>query len=96
MARGGWVIPKGSKNKEQAMKLFAVMAGAESQAAISALIGSSGTNLDSNNHLSEDVRRLLPLAPENAPKQVWVNEEWWAANGETAEQRWNEWKLSKG
>jgi putative spermidine/putrescine transport system substrate-binding protein len=95
-ARGSWVIPKGTKNKEYAMKLFAFMTDPKNQAQVSIGIGSSGANLDANNYIPADTLKLLPLSPENAPKQVWLNEEWWAKNGDAVNERWNKWKLSKG
>ena len=52
-------------------------------------------NVESNEFVSEKLRPLLTLYPENLKKQIWLDQEWWTKNGDAMGERWNKWMLSK-
>jgi len=75
--------------------VLAMMADPKRQAANAEVLGYSGMHLDSNQYVSEKIRPLLPLYPENLKQQLWLDQEWWTKNGAEMGERWNKWMLSK-
>lgn len=90
-----WMVPKGSKHKDAAMKLLAMYAEPERQAKLAIEFGSSGSNLDSRKYIPAEIAPLLPLSEANARRQVTLDEAWWEKHGADAILRWNKWMLSK-
>ncbi len=95
LKQGSWVVPKGAKDQYWAWKLLALMSDPKRQAANAELLGYSGIHTDSNNFVTEAIRPLLPLYPQNLAKQLWLDQEWWTTNGAEMGERWNKWMLSK-
>jgi len=95
LKQGSWVVPKGAKDKYWSMKMFAMMTDPKRQAENAAALGYSGTHVDANQYVPEEIRPLLPLYPDHASKQVWLSQEWWTKNGAAMSERWNKWMLSK-
>lgn len=95
LKQGSWVVPKGSKDQYWSWKLLAMMCDPKRQAANAEVLGYSGMNTESNDHVAAAIRPLLPLHPENLSKQVWLDQEWWTKNGSEMGERWNKWMLSK-
>ncbi len=88
-----WSIPKGSKNKELAMKFINFATRAEPQSAFSESIDYSPINEKAIELLPGNVKERLGQAPEIADKQIPVNEEYWAEHFEEINQRFQEWLL---
>jgi len=88
-----YAIPKGAPNAELGQQLFAIMAKPENQAKYALAFGLSGPDPDHVNYVPEEVREMLPLHPNNAPRQVWMDQEWWLENGEAVNERWITWML---
>lgn len=93
---GSYTIPKGAPHPYWGQRLFAVMARPENQAKYAEAFGLSGPDPAHADYVSDDIRPLLPLAPENIEKQIWLNQEWWVENGPRVLERWTQWMLSKG
>ncbi|HDS1780904.1 TPA: polyamine ABC transporter substrate-binding protein [Pseudomonas putida] len=83
------VIPKGSKNKEAAMKFLANASSAEGQAEFANKTAYAPVNVDSVAKLDKDLAPNLPTA--YAQDQVTLDFAYWAKNGQAIAARWNEW-----
>jgi len=93
---GSYGIPKGAKNPYWSQRLLAVMTRPKNEAKYSEVFGYSGPNPAHIDYVSPEIKPLLPLAPENAAKQVWMDQKWWVDNGKAVTDRWTKWMLSKG
>jgi putative spermidine/putrescine transport system substrate-binding protein len=85
------VIPKGSKNKEAALKVINEMLSPDLQADIPKYIayGPANPKAYELGKISDDVKKTLPSAPENFGQQVLIGAEWWASpEGSKATERW--------
>jgi putative spermidine/putrescine transport system substrate-binding protein len=77
-----WVIPKGARNKELAMKAIEVMSRPEVQARIALYINYGPANVDAyeTGVIKPEVAAKLPSAPENAKKGFVLDARYWADN----------------
>ncbi|MGB3416993.1 MAG: ABC transporter substrate-binding protein [Mesorhizobium sp.] len=89
--QGYWVIPAKGPNVENAQKLIAWTSQPEGQAQFAASFGYGGPNIRSYEMIDDKVLAGLPTAPQNLPKQIAVDGEWWANNLEEVNRRWLEW-----
>jgi putative spermidine/putrescine transport system substrate-binding protein len=83
------VIPKGSKNKDAAMKFLANASSAKGQADFSNLTAYAPVNVDSVARLDSVLAPNLPTA--YAKDQITLDFAYWAKNGPAIATRWNEW-----
>ncbi|WP_090268210.1 ABC transporter substrate-binding protein [Pseudomonas panipatensis] len=83
------VVPKGSKNKDAAMKLIAQAASAKGQADFANLTAYAPVNVDSVSLLKPELAPNLPTA--YAKEQITLDYAYWAKNGPAIAARWNEW-----
>ncbi|WP_060510893.1 polyamine ABC transporter substrate-binding protein [Pseudomonas sp. NBRC 111124] len=83
------VIPKGSKNKDAAMKFLANASSAEGQAEFANKTAYAPVNVDSVAKLDSKLAPNLPTA--YAQDQVSLDFAYWAKNGQAIAARWNEW-----
>ncbi|MFF7705855.1 extracellular solute-binding protein [Pseudomonas sp. NPDC007930] len=83
------VVPKGSKNKDAAMKFIANASGAKGQADFSNLTAYAPVNLDSVQRLDSTLASNLPTA--YGKDQITLDFAYWAKNGPAIATRWNEW-----
>lgn len=88
------VIPKGSPNAYWSQRLVAHLMDPKNQAAFAALIPYGPTNIDANALIPADVQARLPTGPENLPKVVFQDVNWWAENGQKAFDAFNAFLLS--
>lgn len=93
-----WVIPKGAKNPDAALKFIEFATRAERQAEFVNMYRYGPSNSNAYKYIQPEITKLLPNNPENADKLIIRNDEWYAAenpDGETnlqkAVARWNEW-----
>lgn len=84
------VVPKGSPNKDAAMKFLAIAASAQGQADMARLSGYAPTNVDSGALLPEDVAAELP--DRHTESQVDMDMDWWAVNNDEIVGRWFAWQ----
>ncbi|WP_170984343.1 polyamine ABC transporter substrate-binding protein [Rhodoligotrophos defluvii] len=77
-----WVIPKGAKNKDLAMKAIEIMSRPEVQARIALFInyGPANTEAFDTGVIKPEVAARLPSAPENAKKGFVLDANYWADN----------------
>lgn len=93
-----WVIPKGAKNYQNAMKFIALASRAEPLANLCKQLPFGPVNHRSFEFMTPEQARRLASYPDNLRKQVWINAEWWAktdasgkSNVEKNLEMWNAW-----
>lgn len=86
-----WAIPKGSPNKDAALKFIAFASKPENQKVYSQNIAYGPTNKKAVPLLDKKLVADLPTAPQNIKSGVAVDVAFWADFGESLEQRFNAW-----
>ncbi len=89
-----WVIPRGTKNKGAALDFIAFSLQAAPQAEFSKAIPYGPVNRKALALLDKQRLAFLPSSPENFPKGVFQDFDWWAQNGQKAGERFNGWIIS--
>lgn len=74
-----WAVPKGAKNRENAMKFLAFAGKPEPQAAFSKAISYSPTNKRAFDFIPSERASLLPTAPQYSANQVVQDSNWWTS-----------------
>lgn len=87
------VVPKGAKNKQQAMEFLANMMDAQNQATFAKAIPYGPVNVDAFALLDAERLALLPNSEQNNDTAVLQNFDYWAENGEAVFERFNNWLL---
>ena len=85
------VIPKGAKNKAQAMAFLANMMDAQNQATFAKAIPYGPVNEAAFELLDEKTLALLPNSDVNNASAVFQDFDYWAENGDKIFQRFNDW-----
>jgi putative spermidine/putrescine transport system substrate-binding protein len=86
-----WVIPKGTPNKDAAVKFIAFASQPDAQAEYARNIAYGPTNNKALSKLDPKVLAGLPTAPENAKDALQFNIKFWADQGEELEKRFASW-----
>jgi putative spermidine/putrescine transport system substrate-binding protein len=93
-----WLVAKGARNRENAMKFLAFASRPEQQAKFAQMITYGPTNARAYEHLSAERAALLPTAPAQKNQQIVQNYDFWNADsggGITNEQKatklWQKW-----
>ena len=94
LKQGSFVIPRGAKNPYWAQKMLAEMSVPQQQAVYASELGYPGLNLEALNYVDPKVKPYLPT--QYIDKQFWIDDSWYAENGNKALELWNAWKLKKG
>jgi putative spermidine/putrescine transport system substrate-binding protein len=94
LKRDCWAVPKGSPNKENAMKFIAFSTLAISQARLSMLIPYGSVNNKSAEYMTEQQLAILPSGPAIKAKLVPYNYDWWVDNRDAVIAHWNKWILA--
>ena len=89
----GWVIPKGAKNRELALKFIEFSLDAKRQAA--SVTGSGPTNSRATEFLPPAKAKTLPTFPENFAKLYRPDAKWLAENQTELQAKWTEWKAKR-
>ncbi|WP_313613609.1 ABC transporter substrate-binding protein [Agrobacterium sp.] len=84
------VVPKGTKNKDAAMKFIANATSAKAQADFATTTGYAPINLDSAALMDGELRKTLP--DMQADTQVNADMTYWAANRDEIGTRWYAWQ----
>ncbi|WP_137390579.1 polyamine ABC transporter substrate-binding protein [Rhodoligotrophos defluvii] len=87
------VVPKGAKNKKEAMELLATMVEAQNQATFSKAIPYGPVNTKAFELLDAKTLATLPNSPENSKTAVFQNFDYWADKGPEVFDRFNAWLL---
>jgi putative spermidine/putrescine transport system substrate-binding protein len=94
LKRDAWGIPKGAKNRANAMKFAAYSTLAIPQARVSLGIPYGSVNNKSNEYIPPERLEVLPSAPAIKSQLVNYDYDWWIANREAVVNRFNKWLLS--
>lgn len=86
------VIPKGSPNKDAAMKFLAYAVSAKGQAEMANLSAYGPVNTKSLALLNSDIKEFQPS--QHADQNVPLNIDYWAENRDVISKRWYEWQAS--
>ncbi len=95
VAANVWVIPKGSKNKDLAMKFIDFDIAPEQQVAFSTNIDYAPANQKAIDLLPQDAKDRLGQSPENLKKQIYIDAAWWVDNFDSVNERFQQWLLKK-
>jgi putative spermidine/putrescine transport system substrate-binding protein len=86
-----WAIPKGSPNKEAALKYIALASSADAQANYAKNISYGPTNTKALAKLDAKTLALLPTSAQNSKTALQFNVSFWADQGEALEKRFAAW-----
>ena len=86
-----WVIPKGTPNKDEAMKFIASTLLPERQVAYSTLIPYGPTRKSANALVSAELASVLPSSEQNMKLAAAIDPAFWLDHGEELERRFNAW-----
>ena len=84
------VVPKGAKNKAEAMKFIALATSAKPQAEMAAATGYAPINLDAPAEMDPAIRATLP--DQQAATQINADMGYWAQNRDAIGERWYAWQ----
>ncbi|GAB3504602.1 ABC transporter substrate-binding protein [Amycolatopsis cihanbeyliensis] len=85
------VVPKGSPNREEAMKFIAFIAGDEPSARFSELASVQPVNEQVKPNFDEVQRRIDAFSPEHRHSVVLGNARWWARNFDAVTEKFTAW-----
>ena len=88
------VVPKGSKNRDAAMRLIDTMTVAENQAKVANLIAYSPTNIEAYKTIDAKLEPWLCTTPENTKKGFIMSQLYWRDHLKDLTERWTAWKLA--
>ena len=86
-----WVMPKGGKNRDAAIKYIAMVSSANEQAEYAKLISYGPTNTKAMAKLDKTVLDKLPTSAANSKTALQFNVGFWADQGEALEKRFAAW-----
>ena len=92
-----WAIPKGSKNKEAALKFVAYSTDTQRLADQAKYISYGPARASSTALIGKDITGKIdmgpqmPTAPDNFKNALQINSEWWADNQDSMNERFNAW-----
>jgi putative spermidine/putrescine transport system substrate-binding protein len=86
-----WVVPKGAKNRDLAMKAIEIMSRPEVQARIALFINYGPANAEAfeTEMIPEDIARGLPSHPDNVAKGFVLDANYWAEHLDELTQRFD-------
>ena len=91
-AKMSWVgVPRGTKNKAEAMKLIALMMRPEAGADYAKRISYVSANPKVIDLLPAEIQEWTATYPANRAAMFVQNEDWWLDNLQAAQTRWNDW-----
>jgi putative spermidine/putrescine transport system substrate-binding protein len=88
---GWWVIPKGSPNKDLAMKLLAYQTSPEAQAALTKFLPYGPPNQKALPNVDAKYKEELPTS--HLDGKVTVDAKWWAKNYDAVDKKFQAWLL---
>lgn len=88
-------VIKGTKNRDAAMKLVNWMNRADLQAEFARRTAIGPANQNALALLDDQVKERLPTFHYSKGEMVAVDTDWWSANLDRLEERWNSWKLKQ-
>ncbi|CDZ60096.1 extracellular solute-binding protein [Neorhizobium galegae] len=86
-----WTIPKSAPGGKESQKLIAWMMQAEGMLKYASALPFNVANTSIYANIPKDMQVQLPGFPENAAKNMHIDEAWWAENTASVQPRWLEW-----
>ena len=86
-----WVVPRGAKNTENAMKFLNFVTQAKGQEAVGNIMAYGGSNPAADKSYSPDHLKHMPTTPENLKGLVTLDSDWWSKNLKSVFARWQAW-----
>lgn len=86
-----WTIPKSAPGGKNAQKLIAWMMQPEGMLKYASALPFNVANTSIYGNVPAEMQSQLPGFPENAAKNMHIDEAWWAENTAAVEPRWLEW-----
>ena len=83
-----WIVPKGAKNRDNAMKLMAYYTRPQNEAKFAELFASGVPNAKAYALMPKAAADLLPTAPQNVVHEFQVDSAWWAQNLDAVTKQW--------
>jgi putative spermidine/putrescine transport system substrate-binding protein len=83
-----WVVMKGSKNYDNAMKFLAYFAQPKPQAVFATEITYGPINKDAYNFIDPELAKWLPGSPTNIDKQLFQDYSWWNTEDAAGQSNW--------
>ena len=93
MLGDSWIVPKGAKNQELAMKFIAYATSPEAQAAFGKIYPYGLVNKKAYDLLDDQTKAGLATSPAKRPYQVTIDVEWWADNFDAVNDRFQKWLI---
>ena len=91
---GGYnMIPKGSKHKDEAMRLIAYITSPEAGALFTDYISYGPANVNANAFIKADRQALLGISNTDA-STIFVSDQYWAVNRDQTDKIWQAWLTS--
>ncbi len=94
LKRDCWAVPKGAKNKANAMKFIAFGTSAVPQARLSSLIPYGYVNNKSTALIAPAQLEVLPSGPSIKPQLIPYDYDWWTDHRDAVIAHWNKWVLT--
>jgi putative spermidine/putrescine transport system substrate-binding protein len=91
--RDAWAVPKGARNRVNAMKFIAFSTMAIPQARLSSMIPYGFVNDRSAEYMTPEQMAQLPSSPAIRSQLVPYNYQWWVDNRDAVIDRFNKWLL---
>jgi putative spermidine/putrescine transport system substrate-binding protein len=88
------VVPKGSRNRDAAMRLIGFSTMPENQAKLANLIAYSPTNAEAFKNIDPAISPWLCTSPDNVKRGIIVDQTYWRDNLSKLTERWTAWKLA--
>lgn len=88
---GYWVVPKGTKNKDAAMKAISFFTDPEQQVTFTKYVPYGPSNNNAIGSIDPKFKGMLPT--DHLDTRVLMNAGWWAENGAKVNLRFQEWLL---
>lgn len=86
-----WTVPKSAPGGAEAQKLIAWMMQPEGMLAYASALPFNVANTSIYGAIPAEMQSQLPGFPENAAKNMHIDEQWWAANTAAVQPRWLDW-----
>jgi putative spermidine/putrescine transport system substrate-binding protein len=86
-----WTIPKGAPGSKQAQKLLAWMMQPDGMLQYASARPFNVANTSIYGNIPSEMRSQLPGFPDNAAKNMHIDEGWWAENTAAVQPRWLDW-----
>lgn len=88
------VVPRGSRNRDAAMRLIDTMTRAENQAKLADMIAYAPTNPAAFASIDSRIAPWLSTSPENIRRGFIIDAAYWRDHLKALSERWASWKLS--